>query len=75
MYMLIGAVIFFILSCLFKTSTEFNIMSLIVSVLALALVLQDEEIVDADLIYFVIPLFYAILMSALASATNWKDKS
>lgn len=75
MLLLIGTVIFFILRVIFKNVAELNIMSLLLGVLALASVLQDPEIVDADLIYYVLPLFYAILMSALASATNWKEKS
>lgn len=75
MLLLIGTVIFFILRIIFKNVAELNIMSLLLGVLALASVLQDPEIVDADLIYYVLPLFYVILMSALASATNWKEKS
>ena len=70
--MLIGTVIFFILHIIFK-SDELNCMSVIMSVIALAMVLRDPEIGD-DLIFFVIPLFYAIIMSALAMTPFWGDK-
>lgn len=73
--MIIGTVLFFILRIIFKSCDELNIMSLLLGVLSLALVLQDTEIEADRLIYFVIPLFYVILMSALATATNWGDKS
>lgn len=76
MYMLVGAVLFFILSIIFKSGGKLDIMSLLLGVLALASVMQDEEIVDADLIYYILPLFYLILMSALGFVTAyWKEKS
>jgi len=64
MMMLIAALGFFILRIIFK-SDELNCMSVIMCVIALALVLQDDELSE-DLIYFVIPLFYGIAMSAIS---------
>lgn len=64
MIMLVGALIFYVLHLIFK-SDELNIMSVIMCVLALAMVVQDTEIGD-DLIYFVIPLFYGVVSSALS---------
>ena len=46
MYMLVGAVLFFILSIIFKSGGKLDIMSLLLGVLALASVMQDEEIVE-----------------------------
>ena len=75
MIMLTGAVMFFILSIVFNSGGRLDIMSLLMGVLALASVLQDEEIVDADLIYYILPLFYTILMSAIGFVNSyWGDK-
>lgn len=59
------AIAFYILRVLFK-KTEFDVMSIIMSVVALALVLQDPEIVDNDLILFIVPIFYTVLMSGIS---------
>ena len=67
--MLIGTLLFYILHLIFK-SDELNCMSVILSVIALACVLKDDSIGD-DLIYFVIPLFYAIITSALSMTPWW----
>ena len=63
--MLIIALVFFVLHLVLMKHSELNIMSIIFSVIALAVVLEDETIGD-DLIYFVIPLFYTTAMSAVA---------
>lgn len=63
--MLIIALVFFVLHLVLTKHSELNIMSIIFSVISLAVVLEDETIGD-DLIYFVIPLFYMTAMSAVA---------
>ena len=69
---LIGALIFFILRTIFK-SDEFNAMSTIICVLALAMVVRDESISD-DLIFFVCPLVYGVLISALSLIPGWGER-
>ena len=69
---LVGALIFFILRTIFH-SDEFNAMSTIICVLALAMVVKDESIGD-DLIFFVCPLVYGVLVSALSLIPGWGEK-
>lgn len=68
MMMLIGAVLFFVLHIVFK-SDELNYTSLVMSVIAICTVLKDDSLGD-DLILFIVPLFYFVLMSAI-SITPW----
>lgn len=68
--MLIACAIFFVLHIIFA-SDELNVMSVLMSVVALACVLKDTEIGD-DLILFVVPLFYVILMSACSLVPGWR---
>ena len=58
--------IFYILRIIFKDRNEFIYMSIIMSVIGLACVLKDTEIEGDNLILFIVPLFYIILMSALS---------
>lgn len=68
---LIVAIIFYVLH-LFSGRLEnyhrfeINVMSCITAILALVAVLQDPEILDEDLIYFLIPIFYAVVTSAIS---------
>jgi len=68
MMMLIAAVLFFVLHIVFK-SDELNYTSLVMSVIAICTVLKDDSLGD-DLILFIVPLFYFVLMSAI-SITPW----
>lgn len=68
MMMLIAAVLFFVLHIVFK-SDELNYTSLVMSVIAICTVLKDDTLGD-DLILFIVPLFYFVLMSAI-SITPW----
>lgn len=72
LFMLIGAAIFFILHIIFK-SDELNCMSTIMCIIALAAVLQDDSLTD-NLLLFVVPLFYGIIMSALSLTPWWGDR-
>lgn len=68
MIMLGVAILFYILRIFFK-SDELNVMSVIMPVVALACVWKDWEadiIPGDDLILFVAPMFYIILMSAVS---------
>lgn len=65
MIMLLGCLIFYILHIIFK-SNELNVMSVVMSVIALACVVRDGTIPGEDLILYVAPLFYVILMSTLS---------
>lgn len=74
MIMLIGCLIFYILHIIFKVD-ELNVMSLVMGVIALACVVKDPTIAGTeDMILFVAPLFYVILMSAV-SLFPTRDKS
>lgn len=68
MMMLIAAVLFFVLHIVFQ-SDELNYTSLVMSVIAICTVLKDDTLGD-DLILFIVPLFYFVLMSAI-SITPW----
>ena len=61
---LIGAVLFYILRVLFS-SQEFNVLSLILSVCAMATVLTDADILGDQLVFYVIPIFYLIAMGVI----------
>lgn len=69
--MLVAAMIFYVLHLLFKKD-ELDAMSIIMCTIAMAVTLKDTEIGD-DLLFFVIPLFYGILTSAL-SLIPWGKK-
>lgn len=69
--MLIAAMIFYILHLLFKKD-ELDAMSIIMCTIATAVVVKDTEIGD-DLLFFVIPLFYGVLTSAV-SLIPWGKK-
>lgn len=70
--MLIGALIFFILRTIFK-SDEFNVLSILLCLLALCAVVTDEELGD-KLIFFIVPLFYGIVVSGLSLIPGWGEK-
>ena len=61
---LVGTVLFYVLSIIFRIS-ELNFMTLIVSICTVASVLQDTTIPDTDLVLYIVPLFYAVVMSLI----------
>lgn len=71
MIMLGAATLFFILHLIFK-SDEMNAMSTIMCILGLAAVLKDTDMGD-NLIFFVLPLFYGVITSALSLIPGWRN--
>ena len=61
---LVGTVLFYVLSIIFRIS-ELNFMTLIVSICTVASVLQDTTIPDTDLVLYIVPLFYVVVMSLI----------
>ena len=66
---IIGAVVFYILRVLFNLS-EFNVLSVILSVCGMATVLTDTTIAGDQLAYFLIPLFFVIAMGIIHFGDN-----
>ena len=64
MILILGSAIFYILRVLFQ-GQEFNYLTLILSVSALASVLTDTDIAQDTLVYYIVPLFYMIAMSVI----------
>ena len=62
--LILGSAIFYILRVLFQ-GQEFNYLTLILSVSALASVLTDTDIAQDTLVYYIVPLFYMIAMSVI----------
>ena len=62
--LLVGAVIFYILRVLFN-SEEFNWLTLVLSVSTVASVVSDSDIPKDNIVYYVVPMLYIIMMSVV----------